>query len=77
MRVSLYLDLRACARFVLRFQSKMEGNGDGKRPIPAMDDTSFFQLLRHSGFSLFSAHNYVRSPATMNGILNRCLVLVE
>lgn len=28
MHVSLYSDLRACARFVLRFESKMEGNGD-------------------------------------------------
>lgn len=45
--------------------------------IPATDDTSFFQLLRHSGFSLFCAHDHVRSRATMNGILNRCLVLVE
>lgn len=77
MHVSSYLVLRACARFVLRFKSKMEGNGDEKRPILAIDDTSFFQLFSHTEFSLFCAHDYVRSQATMNGVLNRCLVLVE
>lgn len=45
--------------------------------ILAIGDTSFFHLLRHSEFSLFCAHDHVRSQATMNGILNRCLVLVE